>query len=77
MVEMMVLQMKMVVGKAGEREESLNLVQMMGGRMEVRTLKDELKACWMVELIPMEDWKATSSVVLLLLGPHLVEWMVL
>ena len=43
--------------------------------MEVKTLKGELKARWMVELILKEDWKATSLVVLSLLGPHWVEWM--
>ena len=53
----------------------MNLVQTMGSPMELKTLKGELKAHWMVELILKEDWKATSSVVLSLLGPHSVERM--
>ena len=55
LVAKMALQKMMVVGKAGEREECLNLVQVMGGQMVLMTMKGELRDVPTVVLILMED----------------------
>ena len=55
LVAKMALQKMMVVGKAGEREECLNLVKVMGGQMVLMTMKGELRDVPTVVLILMED----------------------
>ena len=54
LVAKMALQKMMVVGKAGEREGCLNLVQVMGGQMVLMTMKGELRDVPTVVLILME-----------------------